>query len=130
MGLLKAFKKQDGKPAATAVKPVATPGHSAKLGDRAPQLSGIVLRRLVTEKAAAGAPRSQYVFEVAPDANKITIKRALQQRYGVAPEKVRIVNLRGRGMRFGRTQGKTKAWKKAIATFPANAKIAPEKTAA
>ncbi|MDO8560334.1 MAG: 50S ribosomal protein L23 [bacterium] len=130
MGFFKAFKKQDGKPAAAAAKPATAPAHSAKAGSRAPYLSGIVLRRLVTEKAAAGAARSQYVFEVAPDANKITIKRALQQRYGAAPEKVRVVNVRGRGMRFGRTQGKTKAWKKAIATFPASAKIDAEKTAA
>lgn len=129
MGLLKAFKKQGGEVAA-AVKPAAVVAHGAKSGGRAPYLSGIVLRRLVTEKAAAGAPRSQYVFEVAPDANKITIKRALQQRYGTAPEKVRVVNVRGRSMRFGRTQGKTKAWKKAIATFPAGAKIDAEKTAA
>lgn len=87
------------------------------------------MRRIVTEKATTQESLRKYVFAVATDANKITISTAIHQRYGVSPESVRVINVRGRHVRRGRQQGVTKAWRKAIVTLPEGATIASEKSA-
>lgn len=78
----------------------------------------IVKRPLMTEKAEADTQKhNAYHFEVDPDANKIQIKRAIEQIYshkGVKVEKVRIISKRSKQRRFRARYGKTKAWKKAI----------------
>src|SRR3989338_7071652 len=88
----------------------------------APQGSGqyahVLLRPHISEKAAGLEYMSQYVFEVNPSATKMEIMRAVKDLYGVAPEAVNIVNMRGKYTRFGRTSGSTRAWKKAMITLP------------
>lgn len=130
MGFLNIFKKRVEPAAPAPAQPAAEPSRPAKtVPTGATLITGVVLRRLVTEKASAGAARAQYFFAVARGANKIMIRHALRQRYGVAPLKVRILNVRGRRLRSGRRRGATKPWKKAIATFPAGSKIEGEKPA-
>ena len=53
------------------------------------------------------------VSEVAPHANKIEIKEAMEQLFKVKVENVRIVKKKGKRRRVGRNEGKTKDWKKA-----------------
>ncbi|MFH0828604.1 MAG: 50S ribosomal protein L23 [Candidatus Kerfeldbacteria bacterium] len=71
----------------------------------------------VSEKATAASAQNQYTFVVAADANKVEVKQAIQALYGVRPFKVNILNYRGKNIRYGRTQGRTKDWKKAIVTL-------------
>ncbi|NBS41102.1 50S ribosomal protein L23 [bacterium] len=81
-------------------------------------LSGTIVRPLVTEKAAVIAHAGQYSFVVAPDANRIAVSKAIKAMYGIQPESVNIQRVRGKVVRFGRSVGQRAAWKKAIVTLP------------
>lgn len=83
----------------------------------------ILLRPLVSEKAAQAGVHHQYVFVVANTATKIDVRRAILDTYGIRPTRVNIVRVRGKQVRYGRSQGTTKAWKKAIVTLPKDKKI-------
>lgn len=76
---------------------------------------GVIIRPLVTEK---GTYQSQtfnaYAFEVAADANKIQIKRAVEKIYGVKVLSVRTANRKGKPRRTGYKWGTTSHWKKAF----------------
>ena len=82
----------------------------------------IVIRPIITEKAMQGIPAKKYTFEVAKNANKIEIAKAVEELFGVDVEKVSTVNVRGRMRRQGRTQGYTRAWKKAYVTLTPDSK--------
>ena len=56
---------------------------------------------------------STVVFQVARDATKLEIKDSVEQLFEVKVESVNVLNVKGKARKFGRTQGKTKAWKKA-----------------
>lgn len=71
----------------------------------------------VSEKATAVNALNQYIFVVGATANKVEVKQAIQSLYGIRPFKVNIINYRGKTIRYGRTQGRTKGWKKAIVTL-------------
>lgn len=81
------------------------------------ELKDCLVRPLITEKTTTwlGNDRT-YAFEVGIDANKIQIKKAIEQYYGVTVETVRTIVMRGKNKRFGRYYGKRKNWKKAYVT--------------
>lgn len=83
----------------------------------------ILIKPLVTEKAADLSSFSQYVFAVDSKANKIEVKKAIRAIYNVEPVKVNIVNISGKKVRYGRVAGKTKNWKKAVVTLKPGDKI-------
>ncbi len=84
----------------------------------------IIKRALITEKGTALRElRNQYIFEVARDANKIDIKRAIEKVFSVKVEQVRTQQLRGKIRRTGRFVGKRSDWKKAIVTLEPDQKI-------
>jgi large subunit ribosomal protein L23 len=78
----------------------------------------ILMRPVVSEKAATHEAHGTYTFEVDPKTTKIEVKKAVRQLYGVLPTKVRVLNMEGKRVRFGRQLGKRKDWKKAIVTLP------------
>jgi len=96
---------------------------------REPQ--SIIKRPLLTEKtarlretgggASAAAEGDAYaqkvVFEVARDANKIEIKRAVQVLFKVTVQDVRTLVVRGKVKRVGRFSGQRPSWKKAFVTL-------------
>ncbi|MBI4425972.1 MAG: 50S ribosomal protein L23 [Candidatus Kerfeldbacteria bacterium] len=96
---------------------------SAPRRDDTGQAYRILLRTVVTEKATRVQADGQYVFAVAPTANKLDVSRAIQSLYGVRPVRVNIMNMRGKFIRYGRTTGRTKAWKKAVITVPPGQKL-------
>jgi large subunit ribosomal protein L23 len=78
----------------------------------------IIRRPLITEKGTELKDRAnQYLFEVAPDANKIEIKRALESLFRVKVLHVRTLSVKGKEKRVGRFVGCTSDWKKAVATL-------------
>lgn len=77
----------------------------------------ILLKPVITEKGTYLNSENKYVFEVAPHANKISIKKAIWHLYGVKPLRVNIIKLPGKKIRYGRIQGRTKNIKKAIVTL-------------
>lgn len=78
----------------------------------------IIIRPLLTEKSYAGIANKVYTFEVAKDANKIQIAKAVEEVFGVEVEKVNTMIVKGhkkvQNTKSGRTVGKTGDMKKAI----------------
>jgi len=84
----------------------------------------IVRRALITEKGTTlRETQNQYHFEVAQDANKIEIKRAIEIIFSVKVGSVRTQQLRGKVKRQGRSSGRRSDWKKAIVTLKPDQKI-------
>jgi large subunit ribosomal protein L23 len=85
----------------------------------------ILIHPLITEKSNIQASFNQYVFLVASSANKVEIKKAVEEIYHVKPIQVRIINVLGKMVRTGRRGHLScqKNWKKAIVTIPADKKI-------
>lgn len=74
----------------------------------------IIFRPLITEKSTRLKDSNREVcFEVAPEANKIEVKKAVEELFKVKVERVTIVNLKGKTKRLGRTVGRTKDRRKA-----------------
>jgi large subunit ribosomal protein L23 len=84
---------------------------------------GVLVKPLITEKSSFLSPYGQYVFEVSLKTNKVEIAKAIERVYGVKPVSVNIVRVRGKKVRYGKTLGETKKWKKAIITLKPGDKI-------
>ena len=84
----------------------------------------VVRRALITEKGTQLRElRNQYHFEVARDANKIEIRRAVEVLFAVKVDSVRTQQVQGKVRRQGRWAGKRSDWKKAIITLKPDQKI-------
>ena len=74
----------------------------------------VLLGPHVTEKAAIiGESSNQYVFQVATDATKPEIKKAVETLFEVEVDAVRVTNVKGKVKRSGQRLGRRKDWKKA-----------------
>lgn len=109
------------KPAAAEKEQPAT-GRTAK-DAVAPEVLGVLSKSIITEKSALLGSQNQYVFAVAKNANKLQVAQAIFSRYGVKPLAVNILNNSGKAVRYGRTRGRGKDWKKAVVTLPAGQSI-------
>ncbi|MFH1366894.1 MAG: 50S ribosomal protein L23 [Patescibacteria group bacterium] len=87
------------------------------------QAPRLLMKPVISEKATSLAADNKYVFAVSNAANKIEIKKAIQNLYGVTPFKINIMQIKGKNVRYGRTEGVTKNWKKAIITLLPGQKI-------
>ena len=75
----------------------------------------IIIRPVITERSMASVADKKYVFEVAPSAGKIEIKKAVEEIFGVKVAKVNTISVPGKAKRLGAVRpGRTKDWKKAI----------------
>ncbi len=84
----------------------------------------IIRRPLITEKSNIQKDElGQYSFEVDRDANRIEIRRAIEQIFNVKVRSVRTMHVRGKIKRRGRILGKRKDWKKAIVTLTPGERI-------
>lgn len=77
----------------------------------------------ITEKATALTEKNFYVFNVFEKSNKIEIKRAVEDLYGVEVESVKTINVLPKKRRIGKTMGWSKGYKKAIVKIKAGQKI-------
>ena len=77
----------------------------------------IILKPVITEESMMGTALKKYTFKVAKDANKAEIKAAVEEVFGVKVQKVNTINCKGHLRRYGRYEGYTPAWKKAIVTL-------------
>ena len=78
----------------------------------------IILRPLVTEKGSRlREVANKYIFSVAPDANRIEIKHAVQEIFNVKVKSVKTLVVHGKVKRMGVFAGKRPDWKKAIVTL-------------
>jgi large subunit ribosomal protein L23 len=77
-----------------------------------------LIKPLITEKAANVGSLNKYMFAVKKTANKIEVAKAINEVYGIMPDDVNIINVRGKKVRYGRIAGVRSDWKKAIITLP------------
>lgn len=82
----------------------------------------IVIRPIITEKSMSSIGAKKYTFEVARNATKIDIARAIEELFKVKVAKVNTLHVRGHLRRQGRTQGYTAAWKKAVVSLTEESK--------
>lgn len=77
----------------------------------------------ITEKAGDLAEAGQYIFRVFPKANKVQIKKAVENDFGVNVVSVKIVNVKRKKKRLGRIEGMKPGYKKAIVKIKKGQKI-------
>lgn len=88
----------------------------------------ILKRPIITEKSMKvetdreGNEIKKYTFEVPKTVNKIEIKYAVEEVFGVKVAKVNTMNYLGKVKRMGRYEGRRASWKKAIVTLKADSK--------
>jgi len=83
----------------------------------------IVIRPIITEQSMEDLDIKKYAFEVAKDANKVEIKKAIEEIFGVTVIKVNTLNVNGKEKRTGAyPKGKTASWKKAIVKLSEDSK--------
>ena len=74
----------------------------------------IIRRPIITEKSALFAEKAVYTFEVSKDANKVEIKKAIEEIFEVKVVAIRTVNVHRKPKRMSRYEGFKSAYKKAI----------------
>ena len=80
--------------------------------------SEIIIAPVITEKSQSLASGGKtYVFKVSKSANKIQIKKAIEDLFKVKVKSVNTLNTKAKDKRVGRYTGKTKTYKKAIVTL-------------
>lgn len=77
----------------------------------------ILLEPIMSEKSVQGMEEQHYSFIVHPSANKIQIRKAVEQLFKVHVVSVRTQNYEGKPKRLGRFEGKRPDFKKAIVTI-------------
>ena len=82
----------------------------------------IILRPVITEESMMGTAEKKYTFKVAKNASKPEIKDAVEQLFGVKVAKVNTLNCKGHLRRYGRFEGYTASWKKAVVTLTEDSK--------
>ena len=88
----------------------------------------IIRRPIITEKSMKvetdreGNEIKKYTFEVPKTVNKLEIKYAVEEVFGVKVAKVNTMNYDGKLKRMGRYEGRRAAWKKAIVTLAKDSK--------
>ena len=74
----------------------------------------VILKPIVSEHSVHQIEDKKYTFVVAPEANKIEIKNAVEELFDVEVEKVTTAKVKGKIKRMGANSGKRPDWKKAI----------------
>jgi large subunit ribosomal protein L23 len=134
MGIFSKKNKEEKKPTSgqeqepvEAVKKESMKDHFEEGKDKKAVKDGsaykVLLKPLITEKAANLGSQNKYVFEVSIQANKIEIAKAIKEVYGIEPVSVNVVNVMGKNVRHGRINGRKRDWKKAVITLPAGKTI-------
>ena len=83
----------------------------------------IIKRPIITEQSMEAATFKKYTFEVAKDANKIEIAKAVEEIFGVKVEKVNTIRMEGKEKRQGAAPaGRRASWKKAMVKLTADSK--------
>ena len=82
----------------------------------------VIIKPILSEKSYADIANKRYTFKVAKDANKVEIKKAVEELFNVTVRQVNTSNVNGNLKRQRKTQGYTSDWKKAIVTLTEDSK--------
>jgi len=66
---------------------------------------------------------NKVLLKVAKDANKIEIKKAVEELFKVKVGRVTTINCKGKKKRLGRFEGRRSDWKKAVVTLKKGEKL-------
>lgn len=111
-------KKAEVKKAVSKVEPVKKVA-SRKKGE----IYRILKEPRVSEKATYLSDQGKYTFKVFSQANKIQIKRAITNLYGVRVKNVKIINIKPKKRILRGIEGTKGGYKKAIITLKQGEKI-------
>lgn len=110
MALFNKKTKTEKKPAAAKAAPATRPQaieHNRMSASSAHEgifeLSHVIVKPRITEKATSHSAQGVYVFDIAVNANKHQVARAVRAIYSVTPSKVRVVNVPSKSKRSART---------------------------
>ena len=85
---------------------------------------GILRKPLLTERSTDQRERlNKVTLVVHPDANKIEIKRAVEENLKVKVAKVNVIRMPGKKKRLGKFEGRRSDWKKAVVTLKQGEKL-------
>ena len=82
----------------------------------------IIKRPIITEQSMDQVADKKYTFEVDKSANKIQIKKAVEEIFKVKVQKVTTINYIGKPKRMGVHLGKRADWKKAVVKLTEDSK--------
>ena len=83
----------------------------------------IIRRPLITERSMDMVSQKKYTFEVAKDATKPEIAKAVETMFeGTKVKAVNTINMKAKPKRLRYVEGKTAAWKKAVVTLTEDSK--------
>ena len=88
----------------------------------------IIKRPIISERSMEpvynrqGEEIKRYTFEVPMTVNKIEIKKAVEEVFGVKVAAVNTMHVLGKVKRMGRFEGRRASWKKAIVTLEKGSK--------
>ncbi|MFH1394934.1 MAG: 50S ribosomal protein L23 [Candidatus Omnitrophota bacterium] len=83
----------------------------------------IIKNMIRTEKGTDLLVQNKYFFKVDKRANKIEIKKAVEDIYNVKVDYVHVINVKGKKKRVRFHEGMTSSWKKAIVTLKPDNRI-------
>lgn len=83
----------------------------------------VLVRPVISEKSATQSANKKFSFIVSSRATKIDVARAFRGLYGVKPTHVRVLNVEGKKVQFGRARGQRRNFKKAIVTVPKDSSV-------
>ena len=77
----------------------------------------IIVRPIITEKSSRLMEENKFTFEVLPAANKIEIRKAVEDVFKVKVLSVHTIQVHSKPKRMGRFIGRSRSWKKAVVTL-------------
>jgi len=86
-------------------------------------ITEVIKKPLLSEKTYVGHANGEYTFIVEKKANKVQIKKAFQEIFGVKVDTVRTMNYDAKDKRMGKYAGKTNSYKKAIIVLAEGEKL-------
>ena len=85
-------------------------------------IQDIIIKPIITEASMDGIAEKKYTFQVAKNATKPEIARAVEEMFKVEVLSVNTINMKKKPKRLGVHFGYTSEWKKAIVTLKADSK--------
>ena len=82
----------------------------------------IIIKPIITEASMDGIANKKYTFEVASDATKPEIAKAVEELFKVDVLCVNTVSMKKKPKRLGVHFGYTSGWKKAVVTLKPDSK--------
>jgi large subunit ribosomal protein L23 len=107
--------KKENKVVAEKLKP--------SFAGKADFASRFLLEPWITEKSHQEMAQNKYIFRVSSDANKVNVKKSVEDLYKVSVISVNIINIPRKKRVYGRTKGFKSGFKKAMVKLKEGNKI-------